>query len=157
MREIGEKRAICIPVIGVLEICIGLYGLWQVYLYMNDQGRDPFHGTEFLFLWVVTGLSLFFVVGIGILVRSKVAWIVNKLLLYLALFTCAGMILHPLDPGVCKAILLCVLFSFFVLHYTFRRAVKDIYFSRLPKTKEEEERLEAEKLKRFREQHGRMM
>ncbi len=71
----GNNKSVGLIIIGVLEILIGLFGIWNLYLLLTFEkrtGATP--GLGWLFLPLLLAAGILFFLGIGILLRAKFAW-----------------------------------------------------------------------------------
>ncbi|MFH0839494.1 MAG: hypothetical protein V1883_00560 [Candidatus Omnitrophota bacterium] len=70
-----NKKSVGLIIIGVFEILIGLFGIWNLYLLLTFEKRTgSTAGLGWLFLPLLLAAALLFLLGIGIVLRAKLAW-----------------------------------------------------------------------------------
>ena len=85
-----KKRSVGITIIGILEILVGLLSLCYVinYFFMAMKGTPFGFSIDSIFLYSCMGLSLFLVLGIGIIMKKHIFWIANIFAMGIVLMVC---------------------------------------------------------------------
>ena len=119
-----NKRLVGLYIIGLVEIFVGLFSLNFVYSYVFSELAGLPSSITPIYVSFFGGLSLLFLLGFGLWVRSGFARFLNILVLAAILVLCVLSMLFDFYINFVLMAMPCIIFSLLVIGYLMRPSLK---------------------------------